>query len=112
MRQQKRRSRAPRKGFKDKTQIVVDTHNVKVKDKIKQYEALVEEAVGSTIEHDDQDSNKPCSIVVSEAEDAMQSTLNNRNSILSNSSVDSEQSENIEDRNIQLGSSVFYVVWD
>lgn len=110
IRKQKRKRRG-HKGIAKSTQIVVDTCNVKVKEKILQFEALVEEVVGTPVkeENDENDGNRPSSIVVSEAEDALQpSTSSNRNSILSNSSVDSD----ITDRNIQLGSSVFYVVWD
>lgn len=77
-----------------------------------QYEALVEEVVGTPVKssQEDNDSNRPSSIIVSDAEDALQPTSSNRNSIISNSSVGSTQSEN--DKNIELGSSVFYVVWD
>lgn len=77
-----------------------------------QFEALVEEVVGTSVtvqQDDDHESVRPSSIVVSEAEDALQ-TSSNRNSILSNSSVDSARSDT--DRNIQLGTSVFYVNWD
>lgn len=112
IRQQKRKSkpRTRQKGRKADAQYVVDTCNVKVKDKIMQFEALVEEAVGTTVES--QDINRQHSIVVSEAEDALQPCTSNRNSILSNSSVESGRSDSTIDPNIQLGSSIFYVVWD
>jgi hypothetical protein len=94
---------------------------VKVKDKIMQFEALAEEAINfrdeesnATLEHE---SDKPCSIVVgnvaTEEESAYQA--GNRNSILSNSSIDSTRSDNNSEAggvNIEYGSSVFYVVWD
>jgi hypothetical protein len=114
MRKQKRKKRPSRKGIPDCTQLVIDACNVKVKEKIMQYEALVEEVVGTSVNdtNDDNDDNRPSSIVVSEAEDALQPCSSNRNSILSNSSIDSTRSDDVVDRNIQLGSSVFYVVWD
>lgn len=115
--QQKRKRKTGQKGIPPTTQIVIDTYDVKVKEKIMHYEALVEEVVGTSVNSpdntDENEGKRPSSIVVSEAEDALQpSTSSNRNSILSTSSVDSTRSDSINDKNIQLGSSVFYVVWD
>lgn len=115
IRKQKRKRRSGRrKGIESATQIVIDTSEVKVKEKIIQFEAMVEEVVGTPVKeiNDENDGNRPSSIVVSEAEDALQPCSSNRNSIISNSSVDSTRSDSITDRNIQYGSSVFYVVWD
>lgn len=105
MRKQKPKSKSGRKGRKKAPQLVIDTSHVKVKEKIQQYEAMVEEVVGTVVP----DSNSPNSMVISDAEDPLQPSTSNRLSIVSNSSVDSTQSE---DKNIQLGTSKFYVVWD
>lgn len=91
-----------------------------------QYEALAEEVIKSIDLSPTDDTNKPCSIVVSktllEETDVVASSSkntkdsSNRNSILSNSSVDSIKSDNNSEvdggKNVEYGSSVFYVVWD
>lgn len=86
-----------------------------------QYEALAEEVIRGESLESPVEIDKPCSIVVSKASSdeipqLAECSSNNRNSILSNSSIDSTQSDNKSEadggKNIEYGSSVFYVVWD
>jgi hypothetical protein len=100
----------------------VQACNLNVKDKILQYQAMMNDVVDATAETE---KIEPCAIVVSDYdrnnakeenddEAVCADSSAHRNSIISNSSVDSTRSDNNgeKDVNIEYGSSVFYVVWD
>lgn len=97
-------------GARNSAQMVVDAHNLRVKQKIEQFQAMERETC---------EEASPCAIVVTEPEEAkvIDETDKNANrlSVASNSSAESSRSENNaeeDDVNIEHGSSVFYVVWD
>lgn len=78
------------------------------------YEALAEEVINARDSQNVLEVESPCSIVVT-SEEIVGASSNNRNSIVSNSSVDSTRSDNTEAdvaKNIEYGSSIFYVNWD
>lgn len=78
------------------------------------YEALAEEVINARDSQNILEVESPCSIVVT-SEETVGASSNNRNSIVSNSSVDSTRSDNTEAdvaKNIEYGSSIFYVNWD
>lgn len=78
------------------------------------YEALAEEVINARDSQNILEVESPCSIVVT-SEETVGASSNNRNSIVSNSSVDSTRSDNTETdvaKNIEYGSSIFYVNWD
>lgn len=97
-------------GARNSAQLVVDAHNLRVKQKIEQFQALEQETCREA---------PPCAIVVTDAEEPKvideKDKNANRLSVASNSSAESSRSENNAEEdavNIEHGSSVFYVVWD
>lgn len=95
---------------RNSAQLVVDAHNLRVKQKIEQFQAMEKETCNAA---------SACAIVVTDAEEdkVIDETDKNANrlSIASNSSAESSRSENNAEEdgvNIEHGSSVFYVVWD
>ena len=108
---------------RNSAQMLVEACNLKVKERITMYQAMVED-----IESPSKSNTNPlipCSIVVSnfdeanknENEEIVEDTTDNsskRQSIVSNSSIDSSRSDNnnCDGVNVELGSSVFYVIWD
>lgn len=98
--------------------MLVEACNLKVKERVTMYQAMVED-----VESPSKSNATPCSIVVSnfdeanENEEIIEDTTDNsskRQSIVSNSSIDSSRSDNnnCDGVNIEYGSSVFYVIWD
>jgi len=84
---------------RNSAQVLAETCNLNVKEKIQQYQALGEGSVTSDV--------TPCSIVVTEPTTTTTVT-SSRLSIASNaSSVGEEVNDTIE-----YGTSVFYVNWD
>lgn len=105
--------------------MIVEACNLKVKERITMYQAMAMdvESPSKSIAN----PLIPCSIVVSKCDDAnkieeidedeAKDTTDNsskRQSIVSNSSIDSSRSDNnnCDGVNIEYGSSVFYVIWD
>ena len=81
------------------------------------YEALAEEVINARDSQELLETENPCSIVVSKApsEETVGASSTNRNSIVSTSSIDSTRSDNTETdvaKNIEYGTSIFYVNWD
>ena len=107
---------------RNSAQMLVEACNLKVKERITMYQAMAVD-----VESPSKSNTNPCSIVVSDfdeankneeiVEDEANDTTDNsskRQSIVSNSSIDSSRSDNnnCDGVNIEYGSSVFYVVWD
>jgi hypothetical protein len=106
---------------RNSAQMIVEACNLKVKERVSMFQAMAEDIESPS--KSNATSLIPCSIVVSnfdetnENEEIVEDTTDNsskRQSIVSNSSVDSSRSDNnnCDGVNIEYGSSVFYVIWD
>ncbi|KAG5677170.1 hypothetical protein PVAND_006951 [Polypedilum vanderplanki] len=110
---------------RNSAEILVEACNLKVQEKINQYQAMMEEH--ERLNEATNSSLVPCSIVVNNADESKSDTNNDndkcdrsdgnqkRQSIISDSSADGSRSDlNAEDAKTseQASSSVFYVIWD
>jgi hypothetical protein len=107
----KKKKRGSEEDYRNSAQMIVDAHNLRIKNKIDIFESIDETCRVES----------PCSIVITQPDNSNEGVNEmdrnaNRLSIASSSSVESSRSDNNceEDEAVHKdrGSSVFYVVWD